>query len=184
MILSPHTTEVRASGTLSYRNRSRQPGFHHSTNSDSDRPDFAGRPRRRACFSLSLPPEGSTTRVVVLTFPIVRETVVQVLVGASPEVPLGGQFLPHPLENLFDNLLLAVHALNRLIAGEPLMDQFGLEVVDRRLGLLEQMLCMLSCGDLRPQSLPCRCARCVALIPVDDRDRDLAIPDEAPTLWT
>jgi hypothetical protein len=67
------------------------------------------------------------------------------------------------------------------------MGQFGLEVVDRRLGLLEQVLCMLSCRDLLPQSLPCRFesigAGCVALIPVDDRDRNLAIPDEAPTLW-
>ena len=101
--------------------------------------------------------------------------------------PLGGQFLPHALESLFDNLLLAVRALNRLIPGEPLMGQFGLEVVDRRLGLLEQMLCMLSCRDLLPQSLPCRFERigagCVTLIPVDDRDRNLAIPDEAPTLW-
>ena len=102
-------------------------------------------------------------------------------------VPLGGQFLLHPLESLFDNPLLAVRTLNRLIPGEPLMGQFGLEVVDRRLGLLEQMLCMLSCRDLLPQSLPCCFERigagCVTLIPVDDRDRNLAIPDEAPTLW-
>ena len=43
-----------AAGTLSYRI-----GFHHSTNSASEWSDFAGRPRRRACFSLSLPPAGS-----------------------------------------------------------------------------------------------------------------------------
>jgi hypothetical protein len=46
---------------------------------------------------------------------------------------------------------------------------------------------MLSCGDLLPQSLPCRFerigARCVTLIPVDDCDGNLAIPDEAPPLW-
>ena len=109
------------------------------------------------------------------------------LVGASPELPLGGQFLPHALESLFDNLLLAVRALNRLIPGEPLMGQFGLEVVDRRLGLLEQMLCMLSGRDLLPQSQTCRFERigagCISLIAMDDRDRNLAIPDEAPTLW-
>jgi hypothetical protein len=103
------------------------------------------------------------------------------LLDLVPAVPLDCQFLPHPLESLFEKLLLAVHALNRLIPGEPLMDQFGLEVVNRRLGLLEQMLCMLSCDDLRAQSLPCGC---VTLIPVDDRDRDLTIPNEAPTLWT
>jgi hypothetical protein len=104
-----------------------------------------------------------------------------------PPIPLDGQFLPHPLESLFDNLLLAVHALNRLILGEPLMCEFGLEVVDRRLSLLEQMLYMLSGRDLLPQSLPCRFervgARCITLIPVDDLDRNLAIPDEPPTLW-
>jgi len=103
------------------------------------------------------------------------------LLDLVPAVPLDCQFLPHPLESLFEKLLLSVHALNRLIPGEPLMDQFGLEVVDRRLGLLEQMLCMLSCDDLRAQSLPCGS---VTLIPVDDRDRELTIPNEAPTLWT
>jgi hypothetical protein len=106
------------------------------------------------------------------------------LLDLVPAVPLDCQFLPHPLESLFEKLLLDVHVLNHLIPGEPLMSQFGLEVVDRRLGLLEQMLCMLSCDDLRAQSLPCRCAGCVTLIPVDDRDRDLTIPNEAPTLWT
>ena len=77
---------------------------------------------------------------------------------------------------------------HRYLTGKnQFIQEFGLEVVDRRLGLLEPMLCMLSCRDLLPQSLPCRSERigagCVALIPVDDRDRDLAIPDEAPTLW-
>jgi hypothetical protein len=69
-------------------------------------------------------------------------------------------------------LPLAVRTLDRLISGKPLMGHFGLEVVDRRLGLLEPMLCMLSCRDLLPQSLPCRFERigagCVVLIPVDD----------------
>jgi hypothetical protein len=49
------------------------------------------------------------------------------------------------------------------------------------------MLGMPSGRDLLPQRLPSRFerigAKCVTLIPVDDRDRDLAIPDEAPTLW-
>jgi len=67
------------------------------------------------------------------------------------------------------------------------MGQFGLEVVDRPLGLVEQLLCMLSCPDLLPQRLPCCFERigagCVTVIPVDDRDRNLAIPHEAPTLW-
>jgi hypothetical protein len=46
---------------------------------------------------------------------------------------------------------------------------------------------MLSCRDLLPQSLPCCFERigagCVTVIPVDDRDRNHAIPHEAPTLW-
>jgi hypothetical protein len=68
------------------------------------------------------------------------------------------------------------------------MGQVGLEVVDRRLGLLEQALCMLSCRDLLPQGLPCRFERIgagyVTLIPVDDRDRNLTISDEMPTWRT
>jgi hypothetical protein len=48
------------------------------------------------------------------------------------------------------------------------------------------MLCMLSGRNLLPLSLPCRFERigagCVTLIPMDDRDRNLAIPDEAPTV--
>ena len=190
--------------TLSYRIRSRQPGFHHSTNSASDWSDFAGRPRRRTCFpyrcrrldrSWAWGTPGMLPGILGgqhLPHPLLSllagcNGVIALLLGLLPAIPLGGQFLPHALESLFDNLLLAVHALNRLIPGEPLMGQFGLEVVDRRLGLLEQMLCMLSCRDLLPQSLPCRFERigagCVTLIPVDDRDRNLAIPDEAPTLW-
>ena len=109
------------------------------------------------------------------------------LLSLLPVGSLHGQFILHTLESLLDNLPLAVRTLDRLLPGEPLMGQFGLEVVDRRLGLLEPMLCMLSCRDLLPQSLPCRFERigagCVTLIPMDDRDRDLAIPDEAPTLW-
>jgi hypothetical protein len=109
------------------------------------------------------------------------------LVSAAREVALGGQFLPHALESLLDNLPLAVRTLDRLISTEPLMGQFGLEGVDRRLGLLEQMLCMLSCRDLLSQTLPCRFERvgagCVTMIPANDRDRHLAIPDEAPMLW-
>jgi hypothetical protein len=106
------------------------------------------------------------------------------LLGASPEVPLGGQFHPHALESLFDNLLLAVRAPNRLIPGEPLMGQLGLEVVDRRLSVLEQMFRTLWCDSLLPQSLP-RCVELVGvgtviLIPADDRDRNLAIAEETP----
>jgi hypothetical protein len=48
------------------------------------------------------------------------------------------------------------------------------------------MLCMLSRRDLLPHSLPGRFERigggCVTLLPMDDRDRNFAIPDEAPTL--
>ena len=94
--------------------------------------------------------------------------VIALLLGLLPAVPLGGQFVLHPLESLFDNLLLAVRPLDRLIPGEPLMGQFGLEVVDRRLGLLEQMFRMLSCRDLLPQSLP----RCVELVGAGTRHPD------------
>ena len=67
------------------------------------------------------------------------------------------------------------------------MGQLGLEVADRRLSLLEQMFRVLSGLDLLPQSLP-RCVELVGagttvLIPVEDRDRNLAIADETPTLW-
>jgi hypothetical protein len=67
------------------------------------------------------------------------------------------------------------------------MGQFGLEVADRRLHLLEPMFRVLSRGDLLVQSLS-RCvelvgAGAVILIPVDHRDTNLAITDETPTLW-
>jgi hypothetical protein len=43
------------------------------------------------------------------------------------------------------------------------------------------------CRDLPTQSQPCHFERIdvgrATLIPVDDRDRNLAILDEAPTLW-
>ena len=67
------------------------------------------------------------------------------------------------------------------------MGQFGLEVVDRRLSLLEQMFRLLSGLHLLPQSLPRRVelvgVDTVILIPTDDRDRHLAIADETPTVW-
>ena len=57
-------------------------------------------------------------------------------------------------------------------------------IVDRRLCLLKQMLSTLACCGLLTQSLPCRFERigagCVTLIPMDDRDRNLAIADETP----
>ena len=67
------------------------------------------------------------------------------------------------------------------------MGQLGLEVSDGRLSLLEKMFRLLSGLDLLSQSLP-RCvelvgAGTIVLIPADDRDRHLAIADEAPTLW-
>jgi hypothetical protein len=66
------------------------------------------------------------------------------------------------------------------------MGQFGLEVVDRRLSLLKQVFRLLSGLDLLSQGLP-RCVELVGagttvLIPVKDRDRNLAITDETPTL--
>jgi hypothetical protein len=90
------------------------------------------------------------------------------------------------LERLFDNLHLADHTLDRLIPGEPLMGQFGLEVANRRLSLLKQVFRLLAGFDLLSQSLP-RCVELVGagttvLIPVKDRDRNLAITDETPTL--
>jgi hypothetical protein len=93
----------------------------------------------------------------------------------------------HSLERLFDNLLLAVRTLDRFIPGEPVMGHFGLEVADRRLSLLKQVLRLFSGLDLLPQSLPRRVelvgVGTVILIPTDDRDRPLAIADETPTLW-
>ncbi len=112
--------------------------------------------------------------------------VIALLLGLLPAVLLNRQFVLRPLQGLFDSLLLAVRTPDRLISGEPLMRQVGLEVTDRRLGLLEQMFRVLACHDLLPQSLP-RCvelvgAGAVILIPVDHRDRNLAIADETPTL--
>jgi hypothetical protein len=111
--------------------------------------------------------------------------VIALLPGLLPPLPSDRQFVLHPLESLLDSLLLADHTLERLIPGEPLMGQFGLEVVDRRQGLLKQMFRALSGLDLLPQSLPRYVelvARSIILIPMDHRNRDLAIPDEAPTL--
>jgi hypothetical protein len=66
------------------------------------------------------------------------------------------------------------------------MGQFGLEVMDRRLSLLEETFRALSGLDLLPQGLP-RCVELVGvdtviLISTDDRDWNLAITDETPTL--
>jgi hypothetical protein len=112
---------------------------------------------------------------------------IALLLSLLAAVPLDRQFVLHPLKSLFDNLLLADRTLERLIPGEPLMGQFGLEVADRRLHLLEPMFRVLSRGDLLVQSLS-RCvelvgAGAVILIPVDHRDTNLAITDETPTLW-
>jgi hypothetical protein len=62
---------------------------------------------------------------------------VALLLDLLPAVPLDRQFVLHPLESLLDNLLLTVCTLDRLVPGESLMGHFGLEVVDRRLSLLE-----------------------------------------------
>jgi hypothetical protein len=116
-----------------------------------------------------------------------RKGFVALLLGLLPPVPLGRQFVLHPLERLFDSLLLVGHTQDRLIPGEPLMGQFGLEVADRRLRLLKQVFRLLAGLDLLPQSLPRRVelvgVDTVVLIPVDDRDRHLAIADKTPTMW-
>ena len=113
--------------------------------------------------------------------------VIALLLGLLPAVPLDRQFVLHPLERLFDNLHLAFHTTDRLPVRDALMGQLGLEVVGRRLSLLEKVFRALSGLDLLPQSLP-RCVELVGvgtivLIPVKDRDRNLAIADETPTLW-
>jgi hypothetical protein len=113
--------------------------------------------------------------------------IIALVLGLLPAIPFDRQFVLHPLESLLDKLLLAVRTLDRLIPGEPLMGQFGLKVVDRRLSLLEEMFRALSGLDLLPQGLS-RCIELVGvgtvvLIPTDDRDRHLAIADETPTLW-
>jgi len=113
--------------------------------------------------------------------------VIALLLGLLLAVPPHGQFLLRPLEGLLDNLLVADHTLDRLIPGELLMGQFGLEIADRRLRLLEEMFGALSGLDLLPKSLPRRFelvgVGTVVLIPVDDRDRHLAIADKTPTMW-
>jgi hypothetical protein len=113
--------------------------------------------------------------------------IIALVLGLLPAIPFDRQFVLHPLEGLLDNLLLTDHPLDRLIPGEPLMGQFGLEVADRRLSLLEPVFRLLSGLDLLPQSLPRRVelvgVGTVVLIPTDDRDRHLAIADETPTLW-
>ena len=62
--------------------------------------------------------------------------IIALVLGHLPPVPLDRQFLLRPLEGLLDNLLVADHTLDRLIPGEPLMGQFGLKIVDRRLSRL------------------------------------------------
>jgi hypothetical protein len=70
---------------------------------------------------------------------------------------------------------------------DALVGQLGLEVSDGRLSLLEKVFRTLSGLDLLPQSRP-RCVELVGAgttvpIPVKERDRNLAITDETPTLW-
>lgn len=87
--------------------------------------------------------------------------VIALLLGLLSPVRLDRQFVLHSLESLFDNLLLAVRTLDRLISGKALMGQIRLEVPDRRLGLLEQMFRMFSCLDLlgaEPVSLRRACS--------------------------
>jgi hypothetical protein len=112
--------------------------------------------------------------------------VIALLLGLLPAAPLGRQFVLHPLERLFDSLHLAFHPTDRFLVRDALVGQLGLEVSDGRLSLLEEVFRLLSGLDVLSQSLP-RCVELVGagttvLIPVKDRDRNLAITDETPTL--
>ena len=72
-----------------------------------------------------------------------RNGVIALLLGLLPTVSLNLQFVPRPLEGLFDKLPLAVRTQDRLAPGKPLVGQFCLEVMDRRLSLVEEMFCTL-----------------------------------------
>jgi hypothetical protein len=72
-----------------------------------------------------------------------RNGVIALLLGLLPTVSLNLQFVPRPLEGLFHKLPLAVRTQDRLAPGKPLVGQFCLEVMDRRLSLVEEMFCTL-----------------------------------------
>jgi hypothetical protein len=72
-----------------------------------------------------------------------RNGVIALLLGLLPTVSLNLQFVPRPLEGLFHKLPLAVRTQDRLAPGKPFVGQFCLEVMDRRLSLVEEMFCTL-----------------------------------------
>ena len=81
--------------------------------------------------------------------------------------------------------LLGTGALSALIPVETLMGQLGLKIADRRFGLPQESFGVLPRLDLLPESrlrgikLICATANFI-MVPMNDRDRNLAVPREPP----
>jgi len=95
----------------------------------------------------------------------------------------GRQFTLYGLEGLSDGPCLGFRSIGCLNVRHTLMAELGLKVPDCSLRFLEQLLSALANGDLFSECLPC-CFEHIGTGTVivsspDDRDRDLAITNEA-----